>query len=141
MKADIEFRRWKRWQLNYDYHTEKITFLEKTREWAFSLIYEWVAGFGYQPWRFIIATIILFTLFSLINIHILPGALKGDGAPLNKMTVPDGIFYTYSMLTALGFSTIVPYTGFAKILAVMEALIGIGWLGVFTSLLVKRFIK
>jgi hypothetical protein len=141
MKADIEFRRWKRWQLGFDQKSGKISALERSRECFSSLTYEWVAGFGYRPWRFILATVILFTALSLLNISILPGALKQDGQIIQQMTVPDAIFYTYSMLTALGFSTIVPETGFAKLLAVSEALIGIGWLGVFTSLLVKRFIK
>jgi hypothetical protein len=141
VKADIEFRRWKRWQLRYDQKSGKITAFGGLREYFFSVIYELVAGFGYNPWRFVVATVVLFTAFSLFNINILPGALKQDGQIIQQMTVPDAIFYTYSMLTALGFSTIVPDTGFAKILAVSEALIGIGWLGVFTSLLVKKFIK
>ncbi len=80
-------------------------------------------------------------MISLINTNVLPGTLKQDGQIIHQMTLSDGIFYTYSMLTALGFSTIVPDSGFVKILTVSEALIGIGWLGVFTSLLVKRFIR
>jgi hypothetical protein len=98
-------------------------------------------GFGYRPWRFIVTTVIVFTVFSFVNMTLLPGALRQDGDVIKEIALSDAIFYTYSMLTALGFSTIVPITGFAKILAVAEALLGIGWLGLFTSLLVKRFIR
>jgi len=88
-----------------------------------------------------IATVLMFTIVSFINMNVLPGALKHDGVVVDHMTLSDSIFYTYSMMIALGFSTIVPETGFAKILTVFETLVGIGWLGIFTSLLVKRFIK
>jgi hypothetical protein len=45
------------------------------------------------------------------------------------------------MMTALGFSYITPATTLGKLTSVGEALIGIGWLGVFTSVLVKRFLR
>jgi hypothetical protein len=141
MKADFEFRRWKRWQLRYDQKVGKINRFDRALKWSSSLAYEWLAGFGYKPWRFVIATVLVFTTVSLLNMNVLPGALTHDGTTVGNMTLPDAIFYTYSMMTALGFSTIVPKTDFAKILAVSEALVGIGWLGIFTSLLVKRFIK
>ena len=141
IKADFEFRRWKRWQLRYDQKVGKINQIDRALKWSSSLAYECLAGFGYKPWRFVIATILVFTTVSFFNMNVLPGALKHEGLDVGDITLSDSIFYTYSMMTALGFSTIVPVTDFAKILAVSEALIGIGWLGIFTSLLVKRFIK
>lgn len=141
IKADIEFRRWKRWQLGYDAKSKKISFLQRVTQHAFSLTYEWIAGFGYKPSQFIFATICLFTTVSIINSWALSGALLQDGKIVKILTLPDGIYFTYSMLTALGFSTITPTTSFAKMVAVFEALFGIGWLGIFTSLLVKKFIK
>lgn len=103
--------------------------------------YELLAGFGYRPWRFVVATVVLFTILSLLNKYLLEGSLNYNGQILSRITLPDSIFFTYSMMTALGFSTLVPVTSFAKILAVSEALVGIGWLGIFTSPLVRRFIK
>lgn len=141
MKADIEFRKWKRWQLRYDELKGHITVRERLLQSALSHTYEWLTGFGYKPMRFAAWTLVMFTLASLINMLILPGLLVTDQQPINNLTLVDSAFYTYSMMTALGFSTILPLTGFAKLLAVSEALIGIGWLGIFTSLLVKRFIK
>jgi hypothetical protein len=141
MFADIEFRRWKRWQLEYDQKTSKISVVERYAKAVSSWIYEVLTGFGYRPLRFIIITIVFFNLLSLINMGILPETLKQDGEVVHTIDTADAVFYTYSMLTALGFSTIVPVTGLGKIMAVAQALLGIGWLGLFTSLLVKRFIR
>lgn len=141
MKADIEFRRWKRWQLSFDRGDGKINSFDfNVRRFA-SLVYECVAGFGYKPWRFVGSTIAVFTTIALLNRFLMVGVLAKDGHVISTMTFGDSIYYTYSMLTALGFSTITPIADYAKILSVLEALCGIGWLGVFTSLLVKRFIK
>ena len=106
-----------------------------------SIAYEYISGFGYKPLRFIVFTIFIFTLFSFINMNVLPGYLTHHGELVREISFSDSIFYTYSMMTTLGFSTIVPDTGYAKVIAVSEALLGIGWLGIFTALLVKRFIK
>jgi len=141
MNADIELRRWKRWQLKYDKSIGKIGKIDLAIKYSFSVIYEWLTGFGYKPWRFAFSTIILFTVSSIINMNVLPNTIRYNGNIISDISFLDSIFYTYSMMTALGFSTIVPETGLAKILAVSQALVGIGWLGIFTSLLVKRFIK
>jgi hypothetical protein len=141
MKADIQFRRWKRWQLAYDHKVEKIGWFDRLAKSGFSLAYEWLTGYGYRPLRFIIATLILFSAVSAINMIVLPDRIKIDGEIVRDIGFADAIFYTYSMMTVLGFSSIIPQSALAKILAVSQALVGVGWLGLFTSLLVKRFIK
>jgi len=141
MESDIEFRRWKRWQLEYDLFDNKIGQLEKIAKQVSSLAYEFICGFGYKPVRVIVATFILFLILSFFNKVTLSGSLSSDGKSLTKIDLVDSIFYTFSMMTCLGFSLITPITNFAKLLAVSEALAGIGWLGIFTSLLVKRFIR
>ena len=141
MEADIEFRRWKRRQLRYDQESGKIRRAERYAKTAASIIYEVLTGFGYRPLRFIVATVIIFTAISVLNMYLLSGLLKQDGTIASSISLPDAIFYTYSMLSVLGFSSIVPDGSFAKIVTVAEALMGVGWLGLFTSLLVKRFIR
>jgi hypothetical protein len=141
MVADIQFRRWKRWQLDYDRKSRKIGRLEKWKRSFFSWMYEALTGFGYKPFRFVIATMLFFGAVSIANMFFLPQRIKIDGDVVNQINFADAIFYTFSMMTALGFSSIIPQTSAAKLFAVGQALAGIGWLGLFTSLLVKRFIK
>lgn len=139
--ADFEFRRWKRWQLAFDRKIGKIDGWDRWTKYAASLLYECVAGFGYKPLRFVLTTILLFTAVSCFNKYALSSALLVDGAKLTHLGWSDAVFYTYSTMTVLGFSTILPATSAAKLLAVTEALMGVGWLGIFTALLVKRFVR
>jgi uncharacterized protein YjbI with pentapeptide repeats len=141
VSSDIEFRRWKRRQLAYDVQIKKITRWERIKGALWSHLYEMLAGFGYKPLRFALVTLVLFSGITLVNKAFLDGSLSVDGTVVRHMTWPDAIFYSYSILTVLGFSTITPTSDCAKILAVSEALVGIGWLGLFTSILVKRVLK
>ena len=139
--ADFEFRRWKRWQLRYDFRSGKMKRLEYVSRYATNFAYEWLAGYGYRPFRFVLWTLVLFSGVACCNRVLLSGSLVHQGVPIGEMTLSTAIFYTYSIMTVLGFSTIVPASGLAQVLTVAEALLGVGWLGIFTSLLVKRFIK
>ena len=139
--ADFNLRKWARWQQKYEFQRKNINVVRLSVKVISSFISEWTTGFGYRPFRFVIATLIFFTAISFANMHFLSSSLKSDSGIINRMSWPDAIFYTYSLMTALGFSSIVPITSCAKIAAVGEGLCGIGWLGIFTSLLVKRFIR
>jgi hypothetical protein len=146
MLADINFRRWKRYQIWHDLREEKKSFIEAGWEWFSSLIHEWVAGFGYRPLQFFIVTIGLFVAVSILNFNLIGDQLQVSGATPTAETSPhasfiDATFYTFSVLTVLGFSVVTPSSDLAKILSVLEALASIGWLGMFTAILVKRFLR
>jgi hypothetical protein len=141
MDADIRFRQWKRWQLNYDYAQQKISWFKLKHNWLRSALYELTCGFGYRPARFALATILFFLFVASVNWWMFRDGLNVNGLLRQSPDFVDSVYFTFSILTVLGFSSIVPMTGFAKVLTVLEALVGVGWMGVFTSLLVKRFLK
>ena len=142
MHADIRFRRWKRYQIWHDLREERKTRGEAWWEWISSFIYEYVAGFGYRPLRFVLWTLALFIAVSFINYAVIGDALQVAGvSPGSSISFVDSIFYSFSVLTVLGFSSITPSTDGAKLLTVLEALASIGWLGMFTAVLVKRFLR
>ena len=137
MRADIRFRRWKRYQIWSDVRRKRISRAAGLWSWLCSITYEVLAGFGYRPLRFLWSTVVLFLGFALLNHRFINDAVQINGAP--PVSFVDTIFYTFSILT--GFSSVVPVTDIAKLLTVMEALAAIGWLGIFTSILVKRFLR
>lgn len=141
MQADIRFRRWKRYQIWSDVRRKRISWPPAIWQWLSSITYEGVAGFGYRPLRFFSATVVLFLAVSFVNYWAIGDAVEIDGARVAHASLVDTVFYTFSILTVLGFSTIVPTSEYAKLLTVMEALTAIGWLGIFTSVLVKRFLR
>lgn len=145
MLADIEFRRWKRYQIRHDRLHGNKTNREAHLEWIASVIHEMLSGFGYRPLRFFVATITLFFSVSCLNYFVIGGSIQvgtsPPNAPLVHASFIDTIFYSFSVLTVLGFSSVTPTTDGAKILTVLEALASIGWLGIFTAVLVKRFLR
>lgn len=141
MRADIRFRRWKRYQIWFDLRRDRIRWHTATWRWLSSTAYEGLAGFGYRPGRFFLATIVLFLAVACLNHWLIGGAVEVNGQRVPHTSFLDTVFYTFSILTVLGFSSIVPVSGVAKLLSVFEALAAIGWLGILTSVLVKRFLR
>jgi len=139
--ADIEFRRWKRYQLNWEIRKKHIDRLPG--EWGRlkSLIYDLLAGYGYKPVRLFVVTIVGFIAISVFNHLVIGGDLLVNGERPAGASLVDSIYYSFSILTILGFSSVVPDGSFAKLLTVFEALAAIGWLSIFTSVLVKRFLR
>lgn len=155
MSADIQFRRWKRYQIWNDLRRQQsrrpnakgkwLKWLSNmayaTGKWLKSVVYELIAGFGYRPGRLFITTVALFFAVACVNHFFIGDRLTVNGMAVSHMSFVDSIFYTFSILTVLGFSSIVPADSFAKLLTVFEALAAIGWLGILTSVFVKRFVR
>mgnify|MGYP001224271618 CR=1 FL=1 len=141
MRADVNFRRWKRYQIPSDIRRKRIGWKSGNAKILKSIVYEYTAGFGYKPLNFFATTLILFFSVSVINYYYIGSDVKIDGNLTNGASFVDALFYTFSILTVLGFSSIVPATDCAKVLAVFEALVSIGWLGIFSSVLVKRLLR
>lgn len=144
-KADFLFRKWKRYQLAYDIRHKHIGKWRGGWLWFASFTSQWVTGFGYKPLRFFAITVLLFFGFSLLNFWLIGDSLQLQSAvppqPSVGPTFVDTVFYTFCVLTVLGFSVVTPITAAAKLLTVFEALASIGWLGIFTALMVKRFLR
>lgn len=140
--ADIRFRQWKRAQIKFELQKEHITKSEAFWQRCRSLIYEMIAGFGYKPSRFVAWTIFVFFLTSFLNGQFLRDSLAVNADPATHPNgFVDDIYYTFSILTILGFSSITPITAWAKLITVFEAFCAVGWLAILTSLLVKRLIR
>jgi hypothetical protein len=139
--ADIEFRRWKRYQWKYEIKEGKIAYwrgyLRVLSSWGADVI----AGYGYKPFRFSMATIGIFVMISILNHFVIGSDLLVNGQRPQSMSFVDSIYYSFSVLTVLGFSMIVPDGQFAKLLTVAEAFGAIAWLSVLTAVLVKRFFR
>ncbi len=139
--ADIEFRRWSRYQWKYEIKEGKIAYwrgyLRVLSSWGSDVF----AGYGYKPFRFAMTTIVLFVMISTLNHFVIGSDLLVNGQRPQSMSFVDSIYYSFSVLTVLGFSMIVPDSQFAKLLTVFEAFGAIAWLAVFTAVLVKRFFR
>lgn len=139
--ADIGFRRWKRYQLSYEIRKKNVDFFPGHWRRLKSFAYDLVAGYGYKPWRLSVVTVIGFFAISVFNHYAIGDSLLINGQRPPSISLVDSVYYSFSILTVLGFSTVVPTSTFAKLLTVFEALAAIGWLAIFTSVLVKRLLR
>lgn len=141
IRSDIQFRKWKRYQTQSDIRRKRVGIIKGKLNVFSSLFYQYIAGFGYNPGLFFFYTVVVFLIVSVLNYNIIGESIAVSGSTANGASFIDTIFYTFSVLTVLGFSSIVPASPLAKLLTVAEALLAIGWLGIFTSILVKRFLR
>ncbi|MER8384030.1 potassium channel family protein [Mesorhizobium sp. M0166] len=140
-RADIQFRRWKRYQLDRDIRKKNVGRWAGKWQRSTGLLYDLLAGYGYKPARLFLITLAGFLAISIINYFAIGTDLLVNGVRPASLTLVDSIYYSFSVLTVLGFSSIVPDGAIAKLLTVFEALAAIGWLSIFTSVLVKRFLR
>lgn len=143
-EADIRFRRWVRYQIWHDLRRKKKSHLKAWTDWLRSVLHEVFTGFGYRPGRFFGWTLVVFCLVAAANHSIIGdqiAVVDQTGVNYAPATFFDTLFYTFSILTVLGFSTVTPLSNLAKMITVIEALAAIGWLGIFTAVLVKRFMR
>jgi Ion channel/Pentapeptide repeats (9 copies) len=140
-QADIEFRRWKRYQLSYEIRKKNVDVVPGHWRRFKNFIFDLLAGYGYKPFRFFIVTVIGFLAISAFNHCVIGNDLLINNERPPSASLINSIYYSFSVLTVLGFSTVVPDGTFAKLLTVFEALAAIGWLSIFTSILVKRLLR
>jgi hypothetical protein len=139
-RADVRFRRWKRYQLSHDLKEQHLSWWAAQWRRTCSLAYEVLAGFGYKPWRFVAGTVIFVLALSGLNYELIGSSLALNGQLANPSFL-DTVYYTFSVLKVLGPSPLSATTTASKLLTGAEALAAIGWLAIFTSLLVKRFLR
>lgn len=79
-RADIEFRRWKRYQLSYEIRKKNVDFLAGQWGRFKSFSYDLLAGYGYKPTRLFIFTVIGFLSISVFNHYVIGGDLLLPGS-------------------------------------------------------------
>jgi hypothetical protein len=140
--ADIEQRRWKRYQLQYDLKHRNVprTAIRKRIVWDF--LFDKVAKYGYGPLRFFLFSLVIFTLIALFGERIWSAmGMFRNGVAITAVTFVDALYYCMLLMTTLGFSDLVPTSFIGKGYVIFCAVFGISWAGLFTAILVRRVIR
>jgi hypothetical protein len=139
--ADWHFRRWLRYEM-IDKHRRDKEPLARTswrvfRNWA----YEVFLGYGHSLQRFVGWSLAAFVVIVSFNCW---WFRSGMHVP-NDLETIDGtartIYYTLVTLTTLGYGDITPATQGGMIVAGLEALLGLIWFGMLTSIIVKKVFR
>lgn len=140
--AEYYFRVWKRYQLAYEYKEKQISWKTYLRKLIPDYSYFLFAGYGLRSLHFIIWTCLLFMLMTIINHKLWKSfAMKGQYGDYNEPEIVVSFYYTVVTLTTLGFGDITPTSSFGMLSAGIESLIGIIWLAVLASIIIKRIVR
>lgn len=77
---------------------------------------------------------ILWAYFHSIVLHYFPGALIVHGTPVNDAKISEIIYFSFTVLTTTGFGDIVPAHPVARMLNVLEQVVGV----LFIAILIAR---
>lgn len=140
--AEYYFKKWKRFQLCYDFRNKKVSAAVFLKKWVPDKLYDSFAGYGLRTTPFLVWTLVLFALIILTN-HTLWDhfGMRGDLDQIGKPNLIVTFYYTVITLSTLGYGDITPGTSLGMALAGVEALLGIIWLAILASIIIKRMVR
>lgn len=147
--ADIQRRRWDRFQSEYEIRNwklkkkfkliELLNILKKCGSWLGNWISDVLMSFGYSPFKFIIWTSSLLTAISAMILHYWDVfGFKDLGRPPE---FSDALFYVSTIWSTLGYSSLVPSTATGSYVSSFLGLAGLAWTGLFIATLIRRFVR
>lgn len=142
--ADWEFRRWLRFELLSEVTRGIKSPLDVWWPVFKNWTYDFFMGYGHSLTRFALTSVALFVGILELNCWFWGGG-DSELAMTEKVMAVDGIarllYYTVVTLTTLGYGDVTPVTAGGMILAATEALLGLIWFGMFTSIIVKKVFR
>ena len=141
--AQYQFEKWQRYQYNYEYTKGEMPLGRYLSKWILNWLFDKSLGYGIRMVPFIRLTALLLTVMWLINYY----CWEALGLHVNVTTSgvvhswPIAFYYTVVTMTTLGYGDITPTTSTGMILASIEAMIGLLWLSVLASIIIKRLTK
>ena len=140
--SEYYFRKWKRYQLCYDYRNNKISESEFLKKWIPDKFYDLFAGYGLRAAPFIGWTLIIFVLVIFVN-HLLWNnfGMQGDLNGIDKPNLITTFYYTVITLSTLGYGDITPSTYLGMAFAGIESILGIIWLAILASVIIRKIVR
>lgn len=140
--AEYYFRKWKRYQLEYEYRKKQISRGYFYRRWIPDRLYDLFAGYGLRTTPFLVWTVLLFSLILLVNHFLWPRfAMHGYSPGSTRSNWIVTFYYTVITISTLGYGDITPSSNFGMALAGIEALLGIVWLSILASIIIKKVVR
>lgn len=85
--------------------------------------------------------VIFFTLVTIIFYNQKEFGFQGSLVNSSKLSYLSIAYYTAVTASTLGYGDITPLSDFGMVLASAISILGLVWMGLLTSLIVKRFIR
>lgn len=140
--AEFYFRRWQRYQHNYEARTGRISRSAWLRSWIPSVVFEYFAGYGLRSRYLAVWTAVLLIVIGVFNYafwHQL-GIAAATEAPQQR-SFTDAIYFTVITMTTIGYGDFVPTTAFGRLSVAFEGGIGLVLLGTFAATVIKKLVR
>jgi len=138
--ADYHFRRWRRFQLVYDYRRKKMSAFQFVKRWVPDMMYFAFAGYGYRGSFFACWTLALFVILVAINHRFVTDFSVNGMSHEQSNSLIYSLYQTITNLTALG-SNAIPATYRGMVLLALESLVGVVWLATLASIIVRKVVR
>ena len=140
--AEFHFRNWRRHQWRYDRRTNRITKWAFLRKWLPESLYYWFAGYGLRSRFFAFWTGVFFAAIVLANYMLWPKlAMTNAGMIIPDATVVKSAYFSLVTLTTLGYGDFVPTSELGMFIVTIEAVLGIVWISVLASTIIRRLVR
>ncbi len=140
--ADWQFRVWLRYEWLSKWHRGDCKFSEMAWPVARNWLYEFLLGYGHSLKRFSFWSALLFVGLVAFNTWFWPNlVMKVPPEIANVNGNVKAVYFTLITLTTLGYGDITPTTAVGMMVAGTEALLGLVWFGMLTSIIVKKVFR
>jgi hypothetical protein len=148
--ADIRRRQWDRYQILYNIRGWKKeqnrlsidslwVLLKRGGSYLGNFLSEYGMCFGYGPVRFLTWTGIL--LCGISAVVLANWASFGFAEMPHSPRFADALFYVVTIWSTLGYSSLVPSSETGKYISSFFGMLGLAWTGLFTAILIRRFVR
>lgn len=139
--ADGQFRLWRRWELLWELRHGRKRLRDVAWRISVNYLYEKLVGYGHSLRSFLLWSATAFVLIVTFNCWWFRTSLRVPKEIESVDGTARAVYYTLVTLTTLGYGDITPATQGGMIAAGVEALLGLVWFGMLTSIIVKKVFR
>ena len=106
------------------------------------MLYDALAGYGIRILPFVRLTVVLLALCVIAN-HFAWSlyGMSGPSSPVVENSWVVSFYYTITTLTTLGLGDYTPTSNIGMVAASIQAIVGVLWLSLLASIIIKRVTK
>lgn len=141
--AEYEFRRWQRYELASRWRGAAGRTWRTARRWAGNMFFFMLSGYGLKPSRVVIWFSFFLFFVILFNYATWPcfDFHSGSKLAVEHPTFPLAVYYSVITLSTLGYGDITPQSSFGLLVTSLEAMLGLVWLALLASVLIKKVLR
>ena len=139
--SEFNFRKWQRHQLLHKIRTKQVSRWSYPVKWLPDFLFYLFAGYGLRAKFFLAWTIALLILLVGFNsVFWNRFVMMGSDGPVKDSSLVEVLYFSIVTITTLGFGDLMPRSNFGMLAVSAQALLGITWMAILATIIVKKII-